>query len=37
VGFDKKPPAPNLPAEVIEGTRQRYLEALTRLTGQGVE
>jgi phosphoribosylaminoimidazole-succinocarboxamide synthase len=37
VGFDKKPPAPNLPAEVIEGTRQRYLEALTRLTGQAVE
>jgi phosphoribosylaminoimidazole-succinocarboxamide synthase len=37
VGFDKKPPAPNLPAEVIDGTRQRYLEALTRLTGQGVE
>jgi phosphoribosylaminoimidazole-succinocarboxamide synthase len=37
VGFDKKPPAPELPPEVIEGTRQRYLEALTRLTGQAVE
>jgi phosphoribosylaminoimidazole-succinocarboxamide synthase len=37
VGFDKKPPAPGLPPEVIEGTRQRYLEALTRLTGQAVE
>ena len=29
-------PAPKLPAEVIEGTRQRYLEALTRLTGHGL-
>ncbi len=36
IGFDKKPPAPKLPAEVIEGTRQRYLEALTRLTGKGL-
>jgi phosphoribosylaminoimidazole-succinocarboxamide synthase len=36
IGFDKKPPAPKLPAEVIEGTRQRYLEALTRLTGHGL-
>jgi phosphoribosylaminoimidazole-succinocarboxamide synthase len=37
VGFNKKPPAPELPPEVIEGTRQRYLEALTQLTGQAVE
>jgi len=36
IGFDKRPPAPKLPAEVIEGTRQRYLEALTRLTGHGL-
>ncbi len=36
IGFNKKPPAPKLPAEVIEGTRQRYLEALTRLTGKGL-
>ncbi|MBU4275920.1 MAG: phosphoribosylaminoimidazolesuccinocarboxamide synthase [Proteobacteria bacterium] len=36
IGFNKKPPAPKLPAEVIEGTRQRYLEALTRLTGHGL-
>ncbi|MBU1274295.1 MAG: phosphoribosylaminoimidazolesuccinocarboxamide synthase [Proteobacteria bacterium] len=36
IGFNKKPPAPKLPAEVIEGTRQRYLEALTRLTGRGL-
>jgi phosphoribosylaminoimidazole-succinocarboxamide synthase len=37
IGFNKKPPAPKLPAEVIEGTRQRYLEALTRLTGKGLQ
>lgn len=36
IGFNKKPPAPKLPAEVIEGTRRRYLEALTRLTGHGL-
>lgn len=32
-GWNKKPPAPHLPPEVIEGTRQRYREALARLTG----
>ncbi|MCB2227386.1 MAG: phosphoribosylaminoimidazolesuccinocarboxamide synthase [Desulfarculaceae bacterium] len=36
IGFDKKPPAPALPAEVIAGTRERYLEALTQLTGKGL-
>ena len=36
IGFDKKPPAPKLPLEVIEGTRERYLEALTRLSGRGL-
>jgi phosphoribosylaminoimidazole-succinocarboxamide synthase len=37
VGFNKKPPAPRLPAEVIAGTRARYLEALTRLSGRGLD
>ncbi len=37
IGFNKKPPAPKLPPEVIEGTRQRYLEALRRLTGKGLD
>ncbi len=37
VGFDKKPPAPSLPAEVIEGTRRRYREALRRLTGRDLD
>jgi len=30
--WDKQPPAPELPAEVVGGTRERYLEALDRLT-----
>jgi phosphoribosylaminoimidazole-succinocarboxamide synthase len=37
IGFNKKPPAPKLPQEVIDGTRKRYLEALERLTGKGVQ
>jgi len=33
LGWDKAPPAPELPAEVIEGTRTKYEEALRKLTG----
>jgi phosphoribosylaminoimidazole-succinocarboxamide synthase len=32
-GWDKKPPAPMLPPEVIEGTSKRYREVYSRLTG----
>jgi phosphoribosylaminoimidazole-succinocarboxamide synthase len=32
VDWDKAPPAPQLPQEIIEKTRERYLEALKRLT-----
>ncbi len=32
-GWDKSPPAPHLPAEVIEGTADRYREAYRRITG----
>jgi phosphoribosylaminoimidazole-succinocarboxamide synthase len=32
IGFNKQPPGPELPAEVIEGTRKRYLQALELLT-----
>ena len=32
--WDKTPPAPRLPDEVVEGTRRRYLEAYERLTGK---
>ncbi len=31
--WNKQPPAPSLPAEVIEKTAAKYLEAYTRLTG----
>ncbi len=33
LGWDKTPPGPELPREVVEGTRQRYLEAFERITG----
>ena len=33
IGWNKKPPAPKLPAEVIAKTAEKYREALTRLTG----
>jgi phosphoribosylaminoimidazole-succinocarboxamide synthase len=31
--WDKTPPAPALPGDVVEGTRERYLEAYFRITG----
>lgn len=33
-GWNKQPPAPALPAEVVQATRKRYLEAYKRLTGR---
>jgi phosphoribosylaminoimidazole-succinocarboxamide synthase len=33
IGWDKRPPAPPLPPEVIAGTRARYVEAYETLTG----
>ena len=33
LAWDKRPPAPTLPAEIVEKTRARYLEAHARLTG----
>lgn len=33
-GWNKTPPPPRLPAEVIARTRERYEEAFSRLTGQ---
>ncbi len=33
-GWDHEPPAPSLPAEVIDGTRARYVEAYECLTGR---
>lgn len=33
-GWDKQPPAPEVPAEVIEATRARYVEVYEKLTGR---
>jgi phosphoribosylaminoimidazole-succinocarboxamide synthase len=33
-GWDKKPPAPELPDDVVEQTRAKYVEAYERITGQ---
>ena len=35
-GWNKEPPAPELPEEVVTNTRRRYVEALERLTGTGL-
>jgi len=34
IGFDKKPPGPALPADVVRATSAKYVEALTRITGR---
>ncbi len=36
-GWDKRPPAPALPPEVVEATSQRYLSAYQRLTGMRLD
>jgi len=33
-GWDKSPPAPELPDEVVAGTRERYEDAYQRITGE---
>ena len=37
IGWDKTPPGPELPDEVVAGTRARYVEAFERLTGISFE
>lgn len=32
-GWDKTPPGPEIPGEVVEATRERYIEAYERITG----
>jgi phosphoribosylaminoimidazole-succinocarboxamide synthase len=34
IGWNKQPPAPALPADVVARTREKYVEAFTRLTGR---
>ena len=36
INFNKKPPAPTLPDEVIQNTSKKYLEALNILTGENI-
>jgi len=36
-GWDKTPPGPELPAEVVERTRAKYVEAYERLTGSSFD
>ena len=36
-GWDKTPPAPALPDDVIAGTRARYIDAYERITGEPFE
>ncbi len=36
IHWDKNPPAPDLPGDVVAGTRARYIEALTILSGRGL-
>lgn len=36
-GWDHSPPAPQLPAEVIESTRGRYIEAYEKITGHELD
>ena len=33
-GWDRKPPAPAIPDDVVAGTRARYVEAYERITGE---
>jgi phosphoribosylaminoimidazole-succinocarboxamide synthase len=33
-GWDKSPPAPELPDDVVQGTRERYREAYEKITGE---
>jgi phosphoribosylaminoimidazole-succinocarboxamide synthase len=36
-GWDKRPPAPAIPQDVVEGTRVRYIEAYELITGEPFE
>jgi phosphoribosylaminoimidazole-succinocarboxamide synthase len=36
-GWDKKPPAPAIPDDVVAGTRARYVEAYERIVGEPFE
>jgi len=35
--WDKTPPAPDLPEEIVEGTRRRYVEAYEKISGKSFD
>jgi phosphoribosylaminoimidazole-succinocarboxamide synthase len=35
--WDKTAPAPDLPDEIVDGTRTRYVEAYERITGESFD
>jgi phosphoribosylaminoimidazole-succinocarboxamide synthase len=37
IHWNKQAPAPELPAEVVEHTQAKYLEAFRRLTGRNLD
>ena len=37
IRWDKRPPAPPLPADVVDRTRAKYLEAYQRITGRSLD
>ena len=37
IGWDHTPPAPELPGEVVENTRAKYVEAYERITGRTLD
>ena len=37
IGWNKQPPAPALPTDVVAGTREKYREAYQRITGRSLD
>jgi phosphoribosylaminoimidazole-succinocarboxamide synthase len=37
IGWNKQPPGPELPADIVDATSKKYVEALRILTGHGLE
>ena len=37
IGWNKQPPAPALPLDVVAGTREKYREAYQLITGQALD
>ncbi len=36
-GWDKTPPAPELPDDIVAKTREKYVEAYERITGESFD